>query len=89
MEWPCKNGHNGCPAYRAMTETEKNDKYWSIHGESKHHNAWGPSNVYRETENRYLKTHNKREIQKYKKLGDEYDPMFIANFKKTAYWAWC
>jgi hypothetical protein len=88
VEYPCKNGHGGCPAYRAMTKEEINDKYWGIHGESKHHNAWGPSKLYREYENRDLKSFNKREMVKWEKLGDEYEPMVISMFKKSAFWAW-
>lgn len=88
VEYPCSNGHGGCPAYRAMTENEINEKYWRIHGESKHNLAWGPNRIYREVENQDLKTFNKREMDKWVKRGDEYEPMIVSRFKKTAFWAW-
>jgi len=39
------NGHGGYYEYRPMTEREKNDKYYTIHADSKHNNAWSPGEV--------------------------------------------
>lgn len=88
VEYPCLNGHGGCQAYRAMTKEEIADRYWSIHGESKSNRSWGPNHKDREAENQDLKTFNKRELRKWEALCGEYEPMFIANFKKSAFMNW-
>ena len=88
IEYPCLNGHDGCPLYRAMTKEEIAERYWGIHGESKSNRSWGPNRLDRKFENQNLKTFNKRELKKWDKFGDEYEPMVIANFKGSAFMSW-
>lgn len=76
------NGHAGYCVYRPMTEREKNEKYHTIHGESKHYNAWSPAKFYRKKWNRENESHNVRETLKLVNSGGEYDPVFIAKFPR-------
>lgn len=74
-----QRGHGGCPTYRPMTEQERNERYWEIHGEAKHNNAWTPNHYYRNKEERKLRYSNELEIKRF--LGNpEYEPQLRAKY---------
>lgn len=86
----CKTGWSwkrDCPNYRPMTDQEKNDRYYSLHGESSSANAWTPSRSYRQMREVRLRTHNKQELIRYMKDPENYEPMVFEN-PESHMWDW-
>ena len=83
---PKINGHEGEINYRPMTKREKVLRYIWLHGDSRP-NHWSPSKAYRQEVKVKLQTHNKREMSKYLRLGQEYEPNFMEDLPSIyQYW---
>lgn len=81
------NGHGGYVLYRALTVAEKNQEYWRVHGESKHHNAWSPSRFYRKKYTPRRKHWNRMEMVRYSSDPQNYDPQFLVS-DQSCWWDW-
>lgn len=78
-------GHGGRYIYLAPTKQEFYKEYWKIHRDSKHAKAWGPDRYYRARHEAVMRTHNESEWQRYLKANGEYEPMFLARHRHSAY----
>lgn len=76
-----------CPVYRPMTDQERNERFWNLHGESSSANAWTPCRWFRQNRERELRTHNKQELIKYMKNPENYEPMVFEE-PMSHYWDW-
>lgn len=80
---PTGNGHSGVKIYVMMIEEVLKWRKINLFGESKHHNAYGPSREYRNAAEKQNRRYNDRELRK--ALSDpEYDPVFSPRY--VAHW---
>lgn len=73
--------------YRAPTEAEYNTRFWRVHGESSHHNAWTPGPEFRKNRMRENRMINKEELNKWIRNPDNYEPLFEAD-PRNCWWDW-
>lgn len=81
------NGHSGFPVFRPMTKQERNRRYWEIHGESKHSNAYGPNRYYRNKAERKSRQYNKAELLKAQN-DPEYEIMPLSRYAYECGYSW-
>jgi len=72
--------------FRPMTKEEYRNRYWWIHGESRHSNAWSPNRHYRKPREEAHRMRCKQEIIKFMKNPD-YDPIIYEN-PDDCWWDW-
>jgi hypothetical protein len=85
---PSTNGHNGVKIYQKMIAEDLRWRKVNLFGESKHHNAYGPSREYRNAAERQNRRYNDRELRR--TLGNpEYEGQFRARYRAdwdSYYW---
>lgn len=83
------NGHSGHWVFRPMSPAERNKEYWRIHGESKHHNAWGPHRFLRNRWHADIERVNDTQLRRHLDSAGEYDPVFYGRGpSQHSRWNW-